>query len=160
MHFPQTTKVLTQASAESNVELLCGKLLLQKRPRVSQCERRSPFAREILSLPDYKGEGTRKQLHFWISVAKCDARFIKDQPVKKWCKILTCRCKHFSLKQASGLGGGGGGAGTPGSSPWIRHCATRTFIVFKKFFSYASCLYLDCELHLNWYVIKGSLGYK
>ena len=64
MHFPQTTKVLTQASAESNVELLCGKLLLQKRPRVSQCERRSPFAREILSLPDYKGEGTRKQLHF------------------------------------------------------------------------------------------------
>ena len=40
MHFPQTTKVLTQASAESNVELSCGKLLLQKRPRVSQCERR------------------------------------------------------------------------------------------------------------------------
>ena len=33
MHFPQTTKVLTQASAESTVELLRGKLLLQRRPR-------------------------------------------------------------------------------------------------------------------------------
>jgi len=54
MHFPQTIKVLTQASAESTVELLCGKLLLQRRPRVSQCERRSPSAREILSLPDYR----------------------------------------------------------------------------------------------------------
>ena len=54
MHFPQTTKVLTQASAESTVEHLCGKLLLQRRPRVSQCERRAPSAREILSLPAYR----------------------------------------------------------------------------------------------------------
>ena len=54
MHFPQTTKVLTQASAENTVELLCGKLLPQRRPRVSQCECRSPSAREILSLPDYR----------------------------------------------------------------------------------------------------------
>ena len=53
-HFPQTIKALTQASAESTVELLCGKLLLQRRPRVSQCERWSPSAREILSLPDYR----------------------------------------------------------------------------------------------------------
>ena len=50
MHFPQTTKVLTQASAENTVELLCGKLLPQRRPRVSQCECRSP----VLSLPDYR----------------------------------------------------------------------------------------------------------
>ena len=151
MHFPQTTKVLTQASAESNVELLCGKLLLQKRPRVSQCERRSPSAREILSLPDYKGEGTRKQLHFWISVAKCDARFIKDQPVKKWCKILTCRCKHFSLKQASGLGGGGPDPPDPppGSAtapPGLLSCLKSFFRMQVVCISIVSCTWIGTSL--------------
>ena len=68
--------------------------------------------------------GYPKQLHFSISlefslVAKCNARFIKKISQFKR-NIRSCRCKNFSLKQASGLiegaerGGGGGGM--------IRHC--------------------------------------
>ena len=45
------------------------------------------------------------KLVFWYTYsleAKFNARFIKKyQPVKKW--YISCRCKNFSLKQASGL---------------------------------------------------------
>ena len=34
--------------------------------------------------------------------------------------LRSCRCKNFSLKQASGWIGGW--SGLPGPSPWIRHC--------------------------------------
>ena len=67
--------------------------------------------------------GYPKQLHFSISlefslVAKCNARFIKKISQFKR-NIRSCRCKNFSLKQASGLiegaerGGGGGGHDPP-----------------------------------------------
>ena len=88
MHFPQTTKVLTQANAERTVELLCGKLLLQRRPRVSQCELRSPSAREILSLPDYRRRVRENNYIFeypWNLVKRQNATRVslKNQPVKK-----------------------------------------------------------------------------
>ena len=69
-------------------------------------------------------EGTQKQSHFGISlefslVAKCNARFIKKKISQLKSDIRSCRCKNFSVKQASVLIGG---SGHPGPSPWIRHC--------------------------------------
>ena len=62
-------------------------------------------------------EGTQQQLHFGISlefslVGKCNARFIKKiSQLKSY--IRSCRCKNFSLNQASVLTGGGGRVWTP-----------------------------------------------
>ena len=55
-------------------------------------------------------EGTQKQLHFGISlefslVGECNARFIKKISQLK-SDIRSCRCKNFSLSQASVLTGG------------------------------------------------------
>ena len=86
----------------------------------------------------------RRAFHSKISQLKSDVR--------------SCRCKHFSLKQAPGMGRGG--PHPPDSPPGSDTAPKGLLSCLKSFFSYASCLYLDCELHLNWYVIKGSLGYK
>ena len=71
--------------------------------------------------------GYPKQLHFLTSlefslVAKCNEHFIKKISQLK-SDIRSCRCKNFSLKQASGLTGAeeGGSSGPPGPFPWIRH---------------------------------------
>ena len=113
--------------SERTVERFCGKLLLpHTTPPTSRWEGRDDHVFLNLWTPVAVGagntalraeanrscEGTQKQSHFWISlefslVVKCNARFIKKISQLK-SDIRSCRCKIFSLKQASGLMGGGG----------------------------------------------------
>ena len=72
---------------------------------------------------DHRRVPTNNCVHFWISlkfslVSKCNARFIKKKISRLKTDVRSCRCKNFSLKQASGLIGG---SGPLGPSPWIRH---------------------------------------
>ena len=90
--------------SERTVELICGKLLLTETTTCfSICERRSPFAREILFCEqrrtDHRGIPQNKFSEYpWNIgiVAKSNARFIKQTSQLK-SDIRSCRCKNFSL---------------------------------------------------------------
>ena len=72
----------------------------------------------------------KTNLHFWIPlefsiVAKCNVHFIKkNHPFES--DTASCRCKNFSLKQATGLMGEGGVQ----TLPWFCHCYQDSICTF------------------------------